>query len=350
MILIKNNIECVITIDDPNTVLSNNINEIILNILKEKFEGKCYSSCYILNVNKIMRRSLIYCNENLDANFNVNIVFEAKVIIYQENEIINDCEIVKKEQNGIVHGKTKYGGVQLNIQHNMAIFNTGEKIPIIVKKIRYNINQPEISILAMPFIPIEYDIVFYKTINNLSSDEYNKLFELNNQLIELDKSINKLDKNQLKIFKFFKDIMSDYKLKNNDNFDKYLKNLVNNNKMYKILKDNKTINIDLFINELKTNKQKEYILFRNYKSYDSSYCNKIELSNLIDDEKNMFKTNEDTPFVFISENIYKILELYIYENIQTKQTLLNFIESYPTFKHVEKSKNIWKLYLMLKNK
>ena len=76
MILIKNNLECVITLNDPNNILSKDRNNIILNILKEKFEGKCYSSCYILNVNKILRRSLIYCNENLDANFNINIVIK----------------------------------------------------------------------------------------------------------------------------------------------------------------------------------------------------------------------------------------------------------------------------------
>lgn len=350
MILIKNNLECVITLNDPNNILAKDRNNIILNILKEKFEGKCYSSCYILNVNKIIRRSLLYCNENLDANFNINIVFEAKVIIYQENEIINDCEIIKKEQSGIIHGKTKYGGVQLNIQQNMAIFNTGEKIPVIVKRLRYNINQPEISILAIPFIPVPYDVIFYKTINDLSADEYNKLIELNKQVVELDDQINKLDKHKLKILNFFKDIMSDYRLKDTKSFDKFIKDLIPDNKLQKNIKRNKTMSIDSLMSELKTTKSEEYILFRNYNSYDSNYCNKIDISSLEECEKKLFNLDPESQMIIISEHIYKILELYIYENIQNKQTLLNFVESYPTFKDVEKSKNIWKLYLLLKKK
>lgn len=350
MILIKNNLECVITLDDPNDILSKDRNAIILNILKEKFEGKCYSSCYILNIIKVIRRSLIYCNENLDANFNINIVFEAQVIIYQENEIIHDCEIIKKEQNGITHGKTKYGGVQLNIQQNMAIFNTGEKIPVIVKKLRYNINQTEISILAIPFIPVAYEIIFYKTTNDLSSEDYANLNNLNKQLTELDDKINTMDKNQLKIFNFFKDIITNYDLKDTKTFDKYIKDLTSDTKIQKHIKGCKIVTIDILLDELKTTKSKDYILFKQYNSYDSNYCNKLEISDLPDDEKSLFKFNSESQMIIITENMYKIMEIYLHENIRNKQTLLNFVDAYPTFKDVEKSKNIWKLYLLLKNK
>jgi hypothetical protein len=348
MILIRNDLECVITLDDPNIILSKNRDTMILNILKEKFEGKCYSSCYILNVIKIIRRSLIYCNENLDANFNVNISFEAKVIVYQVNEIINNCEIIKKEQSGIIHGKTEYGGVQLNIQQNMAIFNTGEKTPIIVKNLRYNINQTEISILAIPFIPIEYDVIFYKTTNDLASDDYDKLKKLTEQIGELDNQIKKLDNQKLKIFNFFKDIIINYKLKDGKLFDKFIKDLTTDNKLQKIIKDHTTTVINGLLNELKTTKSNDYILFKNYNSYDSNYCNKIDLSNLDEDDILLFNSEMNLNMVIISESMYKILELYLHENMRNKQTLLNFVDSYPTFKDVEKSKNIWKLHLLLK--
>ena len=40
MILIKNNLECVITLNDPNNILAKDRNNIILNILKENHKKK----------------------------------------------------------------------------------------------------------------------------------------------------------------------------------------------------------------------------------------------------------------------------------------------------------------------
>ena len=359
--IITKNLECILTITDTNVLFSKNLNNELINILNDKYQNKCFSSCYVININKITRRSYMNCNENLDSNFNISIQFEANVLIYQTNEIIHDCVIIKKEQNGIIHAKSKYCGIQININQNLSIYEIGNKIPVIVKMLRYNINQPEISVLAIPFIPVKYDIIIYNTVNDLSDKSHNMLLQLNDKVSELDSLIKKLNKNDKKIYDFFKDLLLDNKLKNKNSLEKRINNnsdLDKNN--IEIIKKYDVIELDLLLNELKTQKNKNYILFKSYNSFDINYCNVIKdkqvAENLFIEDDSDYKNNKldkninDSNVLIVNESIENILELYMYENIRNKQCLLNFVNNYPNLNDVQKLKNIWKLYLLLKNK
>lgn len=359
--IITKNLECILTITDTNVLFSKNLNNELINILNDKYQNKCFSSCYVININKITRRSYMNCNENLDSNFNISIQFEANVLIYQTNEIIHDCVIIKKEQNGIIHAKSKYCGIQININQNLSIYEIGNKIPVIVKMLRYNINQPEISVLAIPFIPVKYDIIIYNTVNDLSDKSHNMLLQLNDKVSELDSLIKKLNKSDKKIYDFFKDLLLDNKLKNKNLLEKRINNnsdLDKNN--IEIIKKYDVIELDLLLNELKTQKNKNYILFKSYNSFDINYCNVIKdkqvVENLFIEDDSDYKNNKldkninDSNILIVNESIENILELYMYENIRNKQCLLNFVNNYPNLNDVQKLKNIWKLYLLLKNR
>ena len=350
--IINKNLECVLTIQDTNILFSKSINNKILNRLKQKYNNKCYLSCFIIDVKKIVRRSFINCNENLDSDFNINIQFEAEVLIYQKNDIIHDCKIIKKESNGIIHGKSKYCGIQLNIQQNLSIYDSGDTIPVIVKMLRYNINQSEISVLATPFIPLKYDIIIYNTINNLTDIGYKKLLELNNSVKNLDDKINKLNKSNMNVFNFFKGLLSNYNLKDKNNLDKKIKTTIIDNSLINKLSNYKKFKIDDLLNDINSKKTKNYILFRPYNSYDTNYCNvitnysideKIFNSN-INNKSNNINILNDPNVLIVNENIKNILEIYIYENIRNKQCLLDFISYYPSLQDVQKLKDVWKLY------
>jgi hypothetical protein len=209
---IKKILETYLDITDPNDIFSNDRDKMLLNKLSDKFIGICYNSCLIIKVNKIIRRSYIYMKDTLDGDAQTNIMFEVTAIQYIKDEIINGCKIIKKEPNGIIHAKSEYAGIQLNIPASMSIFKEGDIIPVIVKMVRYNVNQSAISVLAMPFIPNITPIIYYKIIEKnddiLTKQETENIKSLFDQIKTEETKLNKLDTNDKKIYKFFVDLLS----------------------------------------------------------------------------------------------------------------------------------------------
>ena len=66
--IIKKILESYIDISDPKEMFSNDKESMLINKLTEKFVGICYMSCYIIKINKIIRRSYIYMNETLNGD------------------------------------------------------------------------------------------------------------------------------------------------------------------------------------------------------------------------------------------------------------------------------------------
>ena len=180
--IIKKLIETYIDIDDPSDVLCADINKMLIDKLTNKFVGVCYKSGLIMKINRIIRRSYIYLQTTLDGYGQTSVKFEVDVLIYKNNEVINGCKIIKKEPNGIIHANSKYAGIQMSIQQNMSIFKEGDVVPIIVKRVRYNINHTSISVSAIPFIPIEYNIVYYKLIDTMNKKRVETIERLIKQI------------------------------------------------------------------------------------------------------------------------------------------------------------------------
>ena len=203
--IIKKLLETVIELSDPNDMFLN-IDDMLIQKLYDKFVGVCYQSSYIIKINRIIRRSYIFMQTSLDGNSQVNVKFEVDALTYITNEIINGCTIVKKEPNGIIHAKSKYAGIQMSIQQNMSIFKENDIVPVIVKRVRYNINNLNVSVLAVPFTPIEYKPVYYKLNGKLSDDEKFNIKNMISQINKEETKIKKLNVLSKKIFNFFVDL------------------------------------------------------------------------------------------------------------------------------------------------
>lgn len=311
--LVKKILETYIDISDPNDIFSVDMNQTIMNKLNEKFVGICYNSCLIVKINKIIRRSYVYMKDTLDGDTNLNIMFEVDCIIYIKNEIINNCKIIKKETNGIIHATSKYAGIQLNIQPNMNIFKEGEIIPVIVKRVRYNISQNSISVSAMPFMPIIHDIYYYKIKGTLSSLQKYNIQNILDQIKKYEDEFKKLNANDKKIYKFFIDLLQ----------QKSTSNILD--------KKSKPISIHDMTN------LKSGIIYKKYDSYDNNTV-------MYSDSKEDVKLEDE----IIEEEMYTIFNNILFVYLSHLQTLKDFIENYNTFNEVLKNKNIWKLFSMLK--
>jgi hypothetical protein len=297
-------------ITDPNEILSTDRNKMIMKKLTSKFVGVCYNSCYILKINRIIRRSYIYMKDTLDGDAHTNVMFEVDAIEYIKDEIINGCKIIKKEPNGIIHAKSEYSGIQLNIQSNMSIFKEGDIIPVIVRMVRYYVNQSAISVLAVPFMPIVNPIQYYKINGVLTKQETDNIKSLLDQIKDAETQIDKLDVTDKKIYKFFNELLS--------------------NKEPSI-KSGKKINISDIMN------------------IKSGIVSKIEG---VFDYSQIYYTEEtdskNTSDVIIEDSSYIIFSVLLIKYLCNLQTLQNFIKAYPKFTDIQQHKNTWKLYASLK--
>jgi len=315
--LIKREIKIWLDITDPNDMYEQDKDKMILGLVSKKFNGICYNSCLIIKVNKIIRRSKIYLKDTLDGHANVSVIFEVDCIIYIRNEIINGCKIIKKEINGIIHATSQYAGIQLNIQPSMSIFKEGDIFPLIVKRVRYNVSQPSVSVLAIPFMPIVPDLVCYNITGNLNTEQKESLNLIWGQIQRHEDYVKKLNTSDKKIYKFFIDLLQPDK----------------SHKIGKVIDMKELMNIT------------KGIVFKTFNQYNDSNVNYIKD---LDDIKGTGKKFVDDSL--IDEDVYIVISSIMHQYLSHLQTLQDFVSHYSTFADVQKNKNVWKFFNMLKNK
>jgi hypothetical protein len=338
--IIKKILETYLDITDPNDIFSPNRDNMIMEKLTAKFVGVCYMSCFVVKINKVIRRSYIYMKDTLDGDVHTNVMFEVDAIVYQKNEIINGCKIIKKEPNGIIHGKSDHAGIQLSIQPNMSIFKEGDIVPVIVKRVRYNVNQTAASVLAVPFIPMPFEPVFYNIVGSLSKQQITDLKSLLSQIKTEEENIKKMNVNDKKIYTFFVDLISPSKTTKDNT---------------KLFKNSKKIDINNIL-ELKSG-----IVYRPNLKYDDSTIYHVDtqdtskdmvsnLSSILEEQNSKLTTKKLAPSLnnIIDESIYVVLYELIIKYLTNIQSLQNFLIQYPTFATIQQSKEIWKMYSMLK--
>ena len=377
--IIKKNLETYMDISDPKDMFSPNRDEMLIAKLTDKFVGVCYMSCYVIKINKIIRRSYIYMKDTLEGDSHTNIMFEVDAIVYQKNEIINGCHIIKKEPNGIIHGKSTYAGIQLSIQPNMSIFKEGDIVPVIVKRVRYNVNQTSMSVLAVPFIPIQYQPIYYSTNGSLSKIQTAELKSLLDQIKIEQSKLKNLNANDKKITSFFIDLLSPSKsLDPTKSLDNQKLSIAKSKKIdiLNILElghgilfrpdikfDDSSIYYISLDTDVKSSQNSKSILPNKLVS-DFSQLNDVAIGKQVNTDISKqvntdiskqvntdTKKQEDKSAVsnnIVDESVYNIYYVLLTQYINNIQSLQNFLIQYPTVDAIQKNKEIWKMYTMLK--
>lgn len=95
---LKNFIISILIADPMNPNLSTNKENYILNILNEKYVGKCYNGSYIIKIHEIINiSSCEIIITNLECNGNINVQFRAKVRTFYSGEFIFNVHIKKTQ-------------------------------------------------------------------------------------------------------------------------------------------------------------------------------------------------------------------------------------------------------------
>jgi len=234
--------DIILNISNINDIFCKDINNKLLSIIEKKYKNKCYLSSFILQITKIINRSLLECNQNdLNCSFNISIQFEAECLVFSKNEIIMNMQITEKVNNNIIlkNKSTNYlPEIIISLIKNnpdMQKFNKGDILPIIVGKVKYSLGSDKITINAYPFIPLISSTIKYK-ITKLEENQFDLLKETILNYIDDEENIKKnILKNKNNTWNYFKELVYPYKSKKTIDSQIQLVNLfdvINNSSNY----------------------------------------------------------------------------------------------------------------------
>lgn len=280
-----------LNIDNINDIFTKDINQKLLSLIKKKYQYKCYLSSYVLQINKIINRSLLEFNQNdLNCSFNISIQFEAECLVFNKNEVILNMKIQEIVNNNLILKNTTTSEINeiiialIKNNQDLSIFSKDDIIPIIVGKVKYSLGSDKITINAYPFIPIISNIIYYQ-VTSLNKQQLELLQETILPYIEYEEQIkNDLLKTKNNTWDYFKNLVYPYTNTNNTKSKPTMINLmevINNSDKY----NNKIIAFD--------------------EKYDISNC---ELC-IYDDHNSYVKINSYMSFYELCKKYYLYLKL-----------------------------------------
>lgn len=305
--LIKKILQTKIDLNDPNDIFDPNIEEVCRKHLRNRYVGRCYMSCYVSRITKIIQHSNRYMVEESSGSSSVDVKFEVEGLIYTPGEVINGCHVVKIETDGRIHAKSKYAGLQIKKTANINIYKEGQLVPFVTKKVKYNPGQDSISVEASPFIPLFPENKFYKITDNLSDVDKTRIKMLLEKLNNLKEQVDNIDADKTKSRDFFQGLV--YPFKKPKSFE--------------------ATQMDFHMKA-----------FNNIKG--KIICLPIEM----DKKKGVLYTTDTADT--ISEPAVVALDFLIREQIMYYETILGFVDIYDTFKKVAEYQSIWRLYNKMK--
>lgn len=186
----------------------------LLNILAEKYEGKCFSNYFITKVNKIIRRSECLIQSGCDTFGSMNMIIEVDAIKYNQGDIITGCVIRNKDKSGIIIAVTPTCAVCLDAQDIFNVLKQDNIITVRVGLSKYHPGSDKININAYPFLPEKKRIIYY--ISNETKDVPDDLYkDMLNRINAEEKRVAELKKTNSKGWDFFYNLFYPYKAKQN---------------------------------------------------------------------------------------------------------------------------------------
>lgn len=146
-------IKTITTRIDIEIISNKDVEEQIMMRLRELFENRCDSSCKIIKILKINKRSMLTCsNDDPRYTYICNVNFDVEYIKYYDYQIIHNCQIDQILDSYMIC-TTQDAKIHLYNTEKLRSFSKGQIIPLIVAKSFYDIKDTTVSIFAFPFAP-----------------------------------------------------------------------------------------------------------------------------------------------------------------------------------------------------
>lgn len=134
--------------------------ETLMNIIINKYEGRCHRGMYIEKIIRIRAQSDCVINQYGSPSFGtMSVICEISAIKYARDEIINGCSIINKNKTGIMICTQGQNRIMLATHDKFDSVVEGQIISVRVVEARYTPDATTIAINAYPYIPSrKYDV------------------------------------------------------------------------------------------------------------------------------------------------------------------------------------------------
>lgn len=184
----------------------------LMDLLVARYENRCYKSCYIEKILRIVPELVTDCNITLNGNptfGTVGVICDVNAIIYGPGEVINGCTVINRSSAGIIIASTQITRITLDARHPaLSSITKDQIISIRVGRCKYVIGSQQIAINAVPYV-IEQSYNIYRIngeITNLA------LFDdVNERIAYEEQEQTRLQKEEPKAWATFNHMISAYK-------------------------------------------------------------------------------------------------------------------------------------------
>jgi hypothetical protein len=339
---IKKQYEVIINLNAIETY-SGDMDSIIMDKLR-RFEGKCLRSSMVEQVQRIIKRSMWMPAQNLaDGSGNINVIFEAIAVIYNEGDIITNCVVDNIERTegrlGLIC-QTDHAAVHIRGNTNLRGVQAGQTIPIKVNTVRYSKGQQSITINATPYFQ-SMEFYLFKTDIDPSAANQEDLEVLKTLLEQQAEAQKNIKGSEPKLVKFFTETFHPFK-----NMGKIktpsktaVKSIVDEAKRFvdTINKDAKSSSKVVYSVRHPQHTRESLDFFHMEEGFFKGDAPKTELLN-----------PKAYQIKIVRENYAHILIAYLQEHISYLNMIYEMTQLYNTEDKRKKHKNIWAIYDRLK--
>lgn len=155
-------IEISIDVKDCIKFYTNDDNGLLF--LKNRYEKRCFRGCYIMVINEIVKEGVCVINQHgAPSEGNIPFIVNATVIQYFPGEIINGCQVIKREKIPIpiIYCKKDETDIVINNEPILATLQPGQLISVRAIRASYSIGSNGIMLVSKFFVPSK-DVEIYK--------------------------------------------------------------------------------------------------------------------------------------------------------------------------------------------
>lgn len=316
--IVKRVLDTTLTIDDFQILRSKNIDNVIFNIINDKFNNICYRKCFILEVLRIINIGDIESNQNdvQNCSFNVNVLFEVNCEYFQNLEPVLNMKILSIRNNSLTLGsKNKIAVMKPSVDEKVSDlikgFKEGDYYPVRSGRAIFEPVSNKIKIGCVSYFNnMNKELMF-----DLKSSEFIKKYIINNENFDIKKIIETVsnfeipDKN--KILSLDKQSiiqkLQPYATPEKKGWNNLLEDLINN-KIINAIEEKKEMVLLLDMSDLSNVRYK--LDFSNDKK-DIAKWNDTHMFMLMSDIYIFTKQIEDFNKMYSEDKIKIILQKYL---------------------------------------
>jgi hypothetical protein len=214
---IKKFVEYGFDIDNPISFASN-IEHNLLYLIRQLFEKRCFASCYINRVTRVVKHTDLEINSVGTSTFGkIGAIFEIEGIELLPGEIIPNCLILPKVSDKVTIAMTDIVTMHLENHNVTSVLSEGMYISVEITSCRYQPFSDKIIAITSPFIyPTSFTIYKFdhKTLTpsdlSLMASAHAEIAELVTRVKTLSEDTGAIGKS----FSFFKSLLYPYKTAN----------------------------------------------------------------------------------------------------------------------------------------